>query len=349
MGSVKDLKIIEQPAGNKSGFGLFTFSDRYSVFDWGEMPDQITNKGKALCIIGAYFFEKLQESGIECHYRGLVDDQGNVRQLKHIMNTPSTMAVNLYRVIRPNEREGSYDYTGYRRVSENFLIPLEVIYRNSLPEGSSIFKRLADGTATLEDFGLEKKPSPGDVLDRTILDVSTKLETTDRYISWSEAKSVSGLSDLKFSSMKKLMEEINSIITHEVGKIGLVNEDGKLEFAVNDEGNVVVVDVLGTPDECRFTYNDVHVSKELARVHYRGSEWHRDMEEAKKKDRTAWKSLVRKEPPRLPDQLSGLISSMYQAVANELTGIGWFQVRPLAEIMEDIQRGLLQTKQGQKT
>ncbi len=344
MGSVKDLKIIDQPGDNKSGFGLFTFSDRYSVFDWGEMPDQITNKGKALCIIGAYFFEKLQESGIECHYRGLVNDRGNVRHLKNIMNAPSNMAVNLYRVIRPNEQEGSYDYTGFRGVSENFLIPLEVIYRNRLPEGSSVFKRLAEGTASLAGLGLGKMPSPGDVLDRPILDVSTKLEATDRYLDWSEAKSISGLSDLKFSSMKKFMEEINSIITHEVGKIGLVNEDGKLEFAVNDAGTVVVVDVLGTPDECRFTYNGVHVSKELARVYYRGSEWHREVEEAKKKDRTAWKSLVTKEPPRLPATMARLISGMYQAVANELTGTRWFPVGPLAEIMRDVQSELEKQK-----
>jgi phosphoribosylaminoimidazole-succinocarboxamide synthase len=37
----------------------FEFSDDYSVFDWGKMPDQIVNKGKALTLIGAFFFEKL--------------------------------------------------------------------------------------------------------------------------------------------------------------------------------------------------------------------------------------------------------------------------------------------------
>jgi phosphoribosylaminoimidazole-succinocarboxamide synthase len=345
MGSVKDLKIIEQPVGGRSGWGLFTFSDRYSVFDWGEMPDQITNKGKALCTIGAYFFERLLNLGIDCHYRGLLYGQGVVRRLKSIINAPSNMAVNLYRVIRPKEREGWYDYSAYRETTENFLIPLEVIYRNRLPEGSSVFKRLAEGTVSLDGLGLKKIPSPGDILDRPMLDVSTKLEATDRYLDWSEARAISGLSDFKFNRMKKLVEEINSIITHEVGKIGLVNEDGKLEFAVNGEGNVVVVDVLGTPDECRFTYNGIHVSKELARIYYRGSEWHRDVEEAKMKDRTAWKSLVTKKPPRLPERMARLISGMYQAVANELTGTRWFPVESLAEIMRDIQSELERQKE----
>ena len=68
MGSVKDVKIIKKPEGNKTGFGEFIFSDKYSIFDWGEMPNLIMNKGKALCIIGAYFFEKLEEREIRTHY-----------------------------------------------------------------------------------------------------------------------------------------------------------------------------------------------------------------------------------------------------------------------------------------
>ena len=37
----------------------FEFSDDYSVFDWGKMPDKIEHKGRALALIGAYFFEQL--------------------------------------------------------------------------------------------------------------------------------------------------------------------------------------------------------------------------------------------------------------------------------------------------
>ena len=48
MGSVKDLKIVRPAYENKPGIGDFEFSDRFSVFDWGEMPDHITHKGRAL-------------------------------------------------------------------------------------------------------------------------------------------------------------------------------------------------------------------------------------------------------------------------------------------------------------
>jgi len=44
VGSVKDLLILEEAQNNKPGLGRFVFSDRYSVFDWGEMPDHIPKR-----------------------------------------------------------------------------------------------------------------------------------------------------------------------------------------------------------------------------------------------------------------------------------------------------------------
>jgi phosphoribosylaminoimidazole-succinocarboxamide synthase len=53
MGSVKDLPILKKQKEKEAGVGRFVFSDRYSVFDWGEMPDLVPNKGAALCLMGA--------------------------------------------------------------------------------------------------------------------------------------------------------------------------------------------------------------------------------------------------------------------------------------------------------
>jgi hypothetical protein len=66
-----------------------------------------------------------------------------------------------------------------------------------------------------------------------------------------------------------------------------------------------VVDVVGTLDECRFTftYEGLHVSKEIARIYYRRTEWAKEVEEAKKKAKEQgiedWKRLVKTEPPKL--------------------------------------------------
>lgn len=40
----------------------FEFTDDYSVFDWGKMPDTIANKGRALAILGAHLFHRLQDA-----------------------------------------------------------------------------------------------------------------------------------------------------------------------------------------------------------------------------------------------------------------------------------------------
>lgn len=54
-GSVK--RVFKTP--EKPDHLYFHFTDDYSVFDWGKMPDTIENKGRALAKMGAFFFEQL--------------------------------------------------------------------------------------------------------------------------------------------------------------------------------------------------------------------------------------------------------------------------------------------------
>lgn len=340
MGSVKDLSVIIKPSEKESGIGRFNFSDRYSVFDWGSMPDKIVNKGKALCIMSAFFFELLDKKGIKSHYRGLFNRDGGTVMLDDLNEPSDSMAVDLYRVIKPLENKGIYSYSEYEKVERNFLIPLEIIYRNTIPEGSSVFRRLKSGEIKPQDIGLTEMPFPGMRFESPILDVSTKLETTDRYISWDEAENISGLLSEEIDVIKEITLSINSLISSEVERIGLVNEDGKIECAVNERDEIVVVDVFGTPDECRFTYKGLHVSKELARNYYRNTAWHHETEKAKTSDRHNWRSMVHAEPPHLPERMALLFSQMYQSVCNELTGRTWFEVPPLSRVMNDIEEEL---------
>ncbi len=335
MGSVKDLKVIKNPTEEEMGIGRFNFSDRYSVFDWGEMPDLIDNKGSALCVMGAYCFEKLEEKGIRTHYRGLVQDDKVVKvgELKKPVNI---MEVNLVRIIKPSYLEGSYDYSNYNKNLTNFLIPLEIIYRNGLPEGSSVFKRLKSGVKP-EDLGLDHYPQPGENLKKPLFDVSTKLEEGDRYITWQEAQEISALTELEVNSMKNLLTKVNNLITEIAGKANLKNEDGKIELAFNPERKLMVVDILGTLDECRFTYKNNQVSKEVARQFYRKTEWYGEVEKAKVEAQAKgvenWKSLCQEKPPNLDPKLKKIITEMYSSVANECTGLPLFQAPPLEEVM----------------
>ncbi|MBC7247089.1 MAG: phosphoribosylaminoimidazolesuccinocarboxamide synthase [Actinobacteria bacterium] len=336
MGSVKDLVVLEAPSGDRLGRGRFRFSDRYSVFDWGEMPDHIEGKGAALCLMGACFFEKLEATGMATHYLGVVGRDGVARRLEDLDGPADTMEIRLVRVIEPETVGDGYDYSAYRAERGNFLIPLEVIYRNSLPEGSSVFKRLEEGSLRIEDLGLESLPVPGERLERPVLDVSTKLEATDRYLGWEEAGKISGLSSEELRELKEAALRINELITRTVEPLGLENQDGKVEFAFDEERRLMLVDVLGTPDECRFEYRGMPVSKEVARIFYRNTEWAREVEEAKKTDRLGWKGLVRQKPPPLPARMKELLSLLYKSCCEGMTGKRFFGAPPLEEILAEL-------------
>ena len=195
MGSVKHLVVLKEAKDNELGLGRFIFSDRYSVFDYGEMPDKIEGKGESLCLIASYFFEILDKEGIENHYIGVVEN-GEVKNLKELSSPTNVMEVKLVRVIKP---EKGYDV--FKTEKTNFLIPLEVIYRNVITEGSSFLKRLKRNEISLEQFGL-KDLVVNKRLEKPIVDFSTKLEDKDRYLNYEEAKNIAGLSDEEFEGFK---------------------------------------------------------------------------------------------------------------------------------------------------
>ncbi|MBS7606467.1 MAG: phosphoribosylaminoimidazolesuccinocarboxamide synthase [Candidatus Bathyarchaeia archaeon] len=345
MGSVKDLEVIRKPTPESMGVGRFHFSDRYSVFDWGEMPDHIEGKGAAICLMGAYCFEMLERRGIKTHYRGLMDGKGRIVHFDELEEPTNIMEINLVNVYRPKayveNGKLKYDYSIYTPNLKNYLLPLEIIYRNGLPEGSSIFKRLEQGLVTLKELGLDHMPKPGERLAKPIFDVSTKLEESDRYITWEEAQRIAGLTEQEVEEVKSILLKVDETITEIAGEAGLVNEDGKIELAFDPERQLMVVDVVGTLDECRFTYNGFHVSKEVARIYYRRTEWAKEVDEAKKKSREQgiedWKTLVKTKPPKLEPKLKTLISQMYMATANEITKRRFFETPKLADILKDLQ------------
>jgi phosphoribosylaminoimidazole-succinocarboxamide synthase len=341
-GSVKDLEVIHQPTKEKTGTGRFHFSDRFSVFDWGEMPDHIDKKGESLCLMGAYVFERLEEKSLLTHYRGLIEDCRPTR-FNGLKAPSALMEVGLVSIYKPETRveDGKlvYDYSAYTPNLKNCLIPLEIIYRNGLPEGSSVFKRLEHGKVTLQELGLDHYPKPGERLAKPIFDVSTKLEETDRYLTWDEATKIAGLTPIETAAVKVVLAKVNETINEISAKAGLVNEDGKIELAFDMQRRLMVVDVVGTLDECRFTLDGLHVSKEIARQFYKKTAWYKDIEEAKKKAEAQgikdWKSLVKTPTPHLDPQLRTIISQMYMAAANEMTGRRFFETPTLSEVVKE--------------
>lgn len=335
MGSVKDIQVITEPTQEKSGECMFVFSDRFSVFDWGVMPDLIDGKGKAICVLGAWFFEKLEDMGVKTHYIGVLED-GRIKRLKDVKEPPYKMVVKFLRVIKPKANGEKYDYSEILKQRGNFVIPLEVIYRNSLPAGSSVFKRLKEGKISLSDLGLSEFPKENTKLKRPFVDFSTKFESQDRYLNQQEAMDISGLTIEEFEKMKKLVFLANKLISDCVEKLSISNDDGKFEFGFDENREIIFVDVLGTPDECRFTYDGIQLSKEVLRFYYRKTDWYKQILEAKDKDFVRWRELVSLKPPPLLKELKDLVSEMYMSLCNVITQRNWFKVRDLHSIVKYI-------------
>ena len=313
MGSVKNLIIEKEPTANTLGIGYFEFTDDYSVFDYGKMPDMIPGKGESLCRVASFNFKQIAKLlNIKTHF---------IEQV-----APNKMKVNLVRVIK--------DYDALKG-EKNFLIPLEIIFRNSLPEGSSVFKRLSRGEITPRDLDLADYPKPGTKLEKPIVDFSTKLEEVDRYLKPNAAKELAKLTDEEFEKMKEITLNIDAWLTERAELLGLSHEDGKLEFAFDNNRELMIVDVFGTMDENRFSYNGFALSKQILRDYYKTTSWHKKLEEAKNSglEKSKWPS-----PPRLPQKLIEIVSNLYKGFAELWIGEKIWGVKSLDETIEEYYR-----------
>jgi phosphoribosylaminoimidazole-succinocarboxamide synthase len=359
MGSVKDLFVIESACENRPGVGNFVFSDRYSVFDWGEMPDRIPSKGRALAVMAAFSFEELEKRGIRTHYQGLVNEKGGVvrfADLKEARGGEATMQVSLARVYHPvlreffrdGELELCYDYSFFERnrgTINNYLLGLEIIFRNGVPLGSSVLKKLEEAGAVadprraeaerrrlLRELGLKEVPKPGDMLPGPVMSFTTKLEPGDRSLSDAEAYRISGLRRRDFGALKRLALAANEAVSELARRAGFAHYDGKIE-AVWDRG-LLVCDVLGTFDENRFAWEGEQVSKEVLRQWYRRNqpEFPRACEKWKKSG-SGWQGRSDVKPRKLPKAFVTLVSQMYMAGCNRYTGRAIFKAPGLGEVM----------------
>ena len=338
MGSVKDLDILDEPTSQSLGRARFRFSDRYSVFDWGEMPDLIEGKGKALAMMGGYNFELLEESGVGTHYRGMLTD-GDVVKTSDLDSPSEVMEITLAEKPVVTFENGEYSYSSMEG-NRNYLIPLEIVFRNSIPVGSSLRKRYEPG-----ELGFDFKDWPEEEIDlaRPIVEYSTKLEEKDRYLQDQEARKISGLSQEEFNQLGEIARKVNEIITERAQDRGFEHLDGKIE-CVYVEGSIKVADVVGTFDENRFSFKGFQISKEVLRQWYirNDPQWYQEVTDAQKQARERgvekWKTLVDAIPKSLDDKLQGLISDMYRAGANKWLDREVFDVRSLDRIVEDLRQ-----------
>jgi phosphoribosylaminoimidazole-succinocarboxamide synthase len=341
MTSVKDFRVDERATGTDLGRGAFVFTDDYSVFDWGKMPDQIPDKGASLCTMGAFNFGLLEGEGVPTHYRGVVVD-GEEQSLKAALDAgraPREMAIDLTQVPDLPFEDGTYDYDAYHDAAGgNYLVPLEIVFRNRVPVGSSLRKRTDPA-----DHGLEYGEWPAGAVDLPdpVVEFSSKYEKQDRYLDRAEADRVAGRADL--SELEAVAREVNRLVTERAESAGMVHQDGKVECLYHD-GEVRVADVVGTFDENRFSYGGQQVSKEVLRQYHKRtqSEWVQAVDAAKERARREgvadWKALCDREPEPLDGRVVETARDLYCAGTNAYTGRDVFAAPTISEAVDAVAR-----------
>ena len=184
-GSVKD--IYERD--NKTL--CFEFSDRYSIYDWGEMPDSIQGKGRALAQITSKLFDLLshreqwKDVKVSEHLNALFSHFCERGILHHFLESHENK-IFVKRIYVPKVSFGDYGF--YQEKPCQTLVPLEVIFRLRLTKNSSIYSRL-ENKDYISQLGL-KKLDQTNFEDDPIIEFSTKMEARDRYLSYEEAKEI---------------------------------------------------------------------------------------------------------------------------------------------------------------
>ena len=336
MTSVKEFRVDEPASATELGRGAFVFTDDYSVFDWGKMPDEIPGKGASLCAMGAANFEALEAAGVPTHYRGVVVD-GELGPLAETGSPPREMVIELTQVPELPHDGRDYDYDAYHAAGgANYLVPLEIVFRNAVPVGSSLRSRLEPA-----DVGLDRESWPAESIElpEPLVEFSTKYEQGDRYLERAAADRIAGRADL--DDLEALARRVNDLVTERAAAAGLSHEDGKIECLYVD-GELRVADVVGTLDENRFTYDGQQLSKEVLRQYHKRSQpgWVEAVDaakaEAERRDVADWKSLCDREPEPLSPSVVGTASDMYAAGANAYLDRALFDAPALSEAVEAV-------------
>ena len=302
-GSVKNVNVLKEATEKEAGLAFFDYTDSYSVFDYGRMPDLIPNKGECISRMAAFNFKELGKKGFKSHF---------------IKMDENKMYVRLYRVLNPEK----YDLN---KINKNYLIPLEIIFRNSLPQGSSVFRRLAKGQTTWQKLGLKKIPKPWEKLKPALLDVSTKLEAKDRYINWAEAQKIAAVTDSQLEEIKRIANEVNAFINQKAAEVGVEHADGKIELAFDENGEIRIIDVLGTPDENRFLYKKTQLNKQMIRDYYiELGDWFQKIE----------MQGIREVPPSLPKEFIEIVSNAYKSICEAWIGKKIWNAPSVEEVYE---------------
>ena len=292
-GKVKQVWSTDDPSMLE-----FRFTNQISVFDQ-IIPSLIPRKGESLNRTTAHWFNLVEAAGI-CKTH-LIEVNGADRCLVRkveIIKEPGAI---------PRDMEWVF-------------VPLEVIVRHYL--SGSAWRRYERGELTAEQLGVSPNCEYGVKLNEPFVEVTTKFEKFDRNIGREEALAISNITEEEYEAIVKAALAVDEIIEEEAAKNGLIHVDGKKEFALGDNREVVLVDTFGTLDEDRWWDSEayangecIELSKEFVRSHYIGTGHQTELKIAR--DQGGEEPPIPALPQSVIDETAALYASMYERLTSQ--------------------------------
>ena len=260
---------------------LLVSTDRISAFDW-ILPSGVPDKGKVLNQTAAYWFETL-----------------GVRN--HVVTTDATQ-VPFPEGVDVSTFQGRSVFCAKTRV-----IPIECVVRGYLSgSGWKEYQKSGEVCGVKLPSGLVESAK----LPEPIFTPSTKEETGhDQNISFAETASRVGL-DVA-SKLRDMSLDIFQRGSAAALERGIIVADTKFEFGVAEDGEIILIDEVLTPDSSRFWPADAYqpgagqpsFDKQFVRDWLLQSGWDRNSE-----------------PPQLPDEIVLKTRAKYIEAFERITG-----------------------------
>lgn len=284
---ISDLKLLHRGKVRdvyevNSAQLLLVATDRLSAFDC-ILPTPIENKGRVLTQISAFWFDKLS------------DVTGNHLITTDLDEMPEPMRST------PQLRERSM------LVKKTDVFPVECVVRGYL-EGSGWKDYLASGSVCGHELPAGLKQC--DKLPEPLFTPATKAATGhDENIDEARFAEIVGDDDAAYLRATSL--EIYRKASEYAASRGIIIADTKFEFGRDDEGNILLIDEVLTPDSSRFwsadSYEPGHAQpsfdKQYVREYLETLDWN-------------------KQPPAppLPPEISSATTRRYLQAFRLLTG-----------------------------
>ena len=143
------------------------------------------------------------------------------------------------------------------------MVPVEAVIRGYLTgvTDTSIWTRYSAGQRTFGDLTLPDGMKKNQKLPAPVFDPTTKEEAHDRTLSPSEMIAEGFISAALFEKMKKAALAIFARGQEIAARRGLILVDTKYEFGVDDNGELVLIDEIHTPDSSRYWQLDSYAAR----------------------------------------------------------------------------------------